>query len=177
MGQYLFVVLPGPDPLLILTLLGLLVGGEWWFRRVFYIARFVLLAWDRAARFNSVRTADIAGRLLFPTTSYAVMREIEIILDFFVYKLPPLKRNLLFSHSWMYFININNFHGLRNYNHLLNAKTPAPFFWLTWLRNVHLSTLFLVCSLTISRNILYLKLSKGKERGCLIQFPLLISSE
>lgn len=69
----------GPDPLLILTLFGLLVGGEWWFRRVFYIARFVLLAWDRAARFNSVRTADIVGRLLFSAPSYAMMAEIEII--------------------------------------------------------------------------------------------------
>lgn len=78
--QYLFVVLPDPDPLLILTLFGLLVGGEWWFRRVFYIARFVLLAWDRAARFNSVRTADIAGRLLFSAPSYPpTMAEIEII--------------------------------------------------------------------------------------------------
>lgn len=57
---------PG-DLFLILTLFGLLVGGEWWFRRVFYIARFVLFAWDRDARFNFVRTA--AGRLLFSVSS------------------------------------------------------------------------------------------------------------
>jgi len=92
MGQYLFVVLLGPNPLLILTLFGLLVGGEWWFRRVFYIARFVLLAWDRAARFNSVRTADIAGWLLFSAPSYTMMRKIEIIwLSLFMNCLPAEK--------------------------------------------------------------------------------------
>lgn len=70
---------PG-DLLLILTLFGLLVGGEWWFRRVFYIARFVLFAWDRAARFNSVRTA--AGQLLFSVSSSVMMEGIEIIWIF-----------------------------------------------------------------------------------------------
>jgi len=63
-----------PNPLLILF--GLLVAVERWFRRVFYIALFVLLAWDRAARFNSVR---IAGRL----PSITLMAQIGIISDFF----------------------------------------------------------------------------------------------
>lgn len=113
MGQYLFVVLLGPDPLLILTLFGLLVGGEWWFRRVFYIARFVLLAWDRAARFNSVRTADIAGWLLFSAPFVRHHRRDRNYLDyFFVYKLHFHGGNLLLF-CWIAttFMNINNFYG------------------------------------------------------------------